>query len=357
MFDDYNTLQELPKCLPLFQGLQSQFATRLDQVMLHYQGSIILSIRLNFLLGHEHSDVIDRMISKGIAKGVKRIELLFSYQTTNDPPSPYYLDQIEPYTFPFAFFSETDSLLYLHLEKCHLVAPTTDFSDFTLDTCKFKSDLKIISPTLFHFNILNCGVKLLERRNIDIIASNLSSLEYFCNGRVVHKINIKEAHMLSKFSFRGSIISKRVGLSGLKHLTTIVLDGLSECLRLTVLPLLFSEYLQLEDVTFKNCSITWELEIISPKLRHLNIIDCAFEGKRTPDIIIDALNLSSFEYSGHTKAFYVKAPKLLNVFWSAAKRDKNPYLFGPIATLNQIENLALILNHSQVNQSKPVFVI
>ncbi|RHN73001.1 putative leucine-rich repeat domain, L domain-containing protein [Medicago truncatula] len=330
MFDDYNTLQELPKCLPLFQGLQSQFATRLDQVMLHYQGSIILSIRLNFLLGHEHSDVIDRMISKGIAKGVKRIELLFSYQTTNDPPSPYYLDQIEPYTFPFAFFSETDSLLYLHLEKCHLVAPTTDFS----------------------------GLKNLRTLvNIDIIASNLSSLEYFCNGRVVHKINIKEAHMLSKFSFRGSIISKRVGLSGLKHLTTIVLDGLSECLRLTVLPLLFSEYLQLEDVTFKNCSITWELEIISPKLRHLNIIDCAFEGKRTPDIIIDALNLSSFEYSGHTKAFYVKAPKLLNVFWSAAKRDKNPYLFGPIATLNQIENLALILNHSQVNQSKPVFVI
>jgi hypothetical protein len=37
---DYNTIQDLPNRLPHFQRFyfQSQFATRLDQFMLHYKG-------------------------------------------------------------------------------------------------------------------------------------------------------------------------------------------------------------------------------------------------------------------------------------------------------------------------------
>lgn len=56
MFDNHNNT--------IGKGLQSQFATRLDQFMLHYQGSIIRSIRINFPLGDQHSDVIDRLISR-----------------------------------------------------------------------------------------------------------------------------------------------------------------------------------------------------------------------------------------------------------------------------------------------------
>jgi hypothetical protein len=83
------------------------------------------------------------------------------------------------------------------------------------------------------------------------------------------------------------------------------------------------------------------------------MIDCGYMDILPSFIHIDAPNLSSFEYVGHTtKIFFVKAPRLLKVFWNAAKRDKNPYPFGPIARLHHIENLAMIINASQVSQSK-----
>jgi hypothetical protein len=414
MFElDCNTIQEYQKNLPLFKGFQSEFATRLNQFMLHYQGAMIRSIRVNFPLGTKHNDVINRMISKGIAKGAERIELLFSYETI-DPIR--YLDQIEPYKFSFTLLSHTDCLTYLHLQNCHLVAPMdlshTDcltylhlqnchlvapmdlsgfknlrtlvlqlvdvkqdmlhgiFSncihlvDFTLDQCDFKSDLIIISSTLFHLNIVNCGYQIGGVRSIDIIASNLSSIEYSFNARYpLHKMNI-EAHMLSKFSYRGSRIYSyggvqfqqyyAFGFSGLKNVTTIVFDGIGDCLQRFVIPLLFSECLQLEDVTFQYCKQMYDMNIISPKLRHLKIIDC--ENAYSHRINIDALNLSSFEYSGHAMTnIYVNAPSLLKVFWNGAKREKNLSPFGTIARLLQIENLTMMISTSQVNHSKNIF--
>jgi hypothetical protein len=248
MFDD-STLKKLPKNLIGFLWLEDRFATRLDQFMLHYQGTMIHSIRVNFPLGAEHSDVIGRLISKGIAKGVKHIELLFS-PGVNAPRE--YLNETKPYTFPFTLLSKTDSLTYLSLEKCLLVAPM-DFSgfkklrtlvlrqvyvkqdliqglfsnciyllDFTLDACGFFSYLKIISPTLFHLNIVNCHGRV-GQRNIGIIASNLISFQYSSNGTHVHQMNIN-ANMLSQFNYRAREISKPVGFSGLKNVTTIVLD-------------------------------------------------------------------------------------------------------------------------------------
>jgi hypothetical protein len=73
MFD-----QVLPKnlTLPLSYVFQSEFAARLDQFMLHYQGKTIHSIRVSFPLDDEHSDVIDRLITKGMTKGVKQAFLL-----------------------------------------------------------------------------------------------------------------------------------------------------------------------------------------------------------------------------------------------------------------------------------------
>jgi len=291
MFElDYNTIQEYQRSLPLFKGFQSEFATRLDRFMLHYQGAMIRSIRVNFPLGTKHNDVINRMISKGIAKGAERIELLFSYETIDPIPT---LDQIEPHKFSFTLLSHTDCLTYLHLQNCHLVAPK-DLSglknlrtlvlqlvdvhqnllqglfsncihlvNFTLDQCDFKSDLKIISSTLFHLNIVNCGDQVGWARNIDVIASNLSSIEYSFNSDYPLHIMKIEADMLSKFSYRGNQIYRygsvenreyyAFGFSGLKNVTTIVFDGLRDCPQRFVMPLLFFECLQLEDVTFKNC--------------------------------------------------------------------------------------------------------
>jgi hypothetical protein len=268
---DYNTIQDLPKSIasfPLFQSFhfQSEFATRLDQFMLHYQGAVIHSIRLDFPLGgDDHTDVIDRLISKAIAKGVRRIELLF----------PIELEHLDEYrvtakTFPYklslTLLSGTDSLTYLHLYNCWLATEPADFS-------------------------------------------------------------------------------------GLKNLTTIVVDGLVESYTTHMLSRLFSECLQLEDATFKNCKLLWLIKITGPKLRHLNIINCGVGFSTPKRIDIDALNLSSFEYSSRTTRYIsVMAPRLLNVFWNAAVREKNLYPFSTIAKLTHIENLAMIISPSQVSQ-------
>jgi hypothetical protein len=350
MFDD-NKVQELPKSFPLLQGFQSEFVTRLNQFMLHYQGDMIDSIRVKCPLSYEHNDVIERLISKGIAKGAKRIELLFSYETNDD----FVASELIPFKFSFDMLSGTDSLTYLHLQNCFLVKPL-DFSglknlrtlvlqlvdvcqnlleglfsnciylvDFTLDSCKFMSNLKLISSTLFRLNIVN-----YQR----------------------HKMNI-EADMLSKISFRGGQIIKPAWFSGLKKMTTIVFDGVFLFHHPTnIVSVLFSECVQLEDVTFKNCIGINFMYIVSPKLRHLKIIECSDYQR----IDINALNLAFFEYSGNTgRNISVMAPMLSRVFWDAAKREKNPDPFGPITTLQHIENLAIIISTSQVSHSKTMF--
>ncbi|WJX79966.1 hypothetical protein P8452_63028 [Trifolium repens] len=112
---DYNTIQDLPQqnllLFPIIQRLhfQSEFATRLDQFMLHYRGPVICSIRIDFPLGDDHTYVIDRLISKGIAKGVKRIELLFSFET-EEVNEFKLIFPLLPYKFSLALLSDTDSL-------------------------------------------------------------------------------------------------------------------------------------------------------------------------------------------------------------------------------------------------------
>ena len=230
--------------------------------------------------------------------------------------------------------------------------------DFTLDDCQFTSSVIINSPTLLCLNIVNYEVYI--EKFITIIASNLSSFEYSCNdgyGFLVHPINTK-AHMLSKFSFRGSGFFEPVGFSGLKNVTTIVLDGLIENLSMYILPYLFFECLQLEDVTFKNCLHIGSIEITSPKLRHLKIIDCGcgWADDSPSEIAIDALNLSSFEYSAQsTRIISFTAPKLSKVFWSTALRKDALHLFNPIAIFPHIENLSMLINPLMVSHSNPMF--
>ncbi|XP_058742433.1 putative F-box/LRR-repeat protein At3g44810 [Vicia villosa] len=374
---DYNPLQNLPQYLPLRDD-QSRFATGLDQLMLHYHGAMINSVRVKFPLGDQHRNVIDRLISQGVTKGVKRIELLFSHET-NDIG---FLVEIEPYRFSFTLLSNnTDSLMYLHLENCFLVAPRgfsglknlrtlvlhfivvekkllqgllsncVSLEDFTLDDCEFNSRLKIVSPTLSHLKIVNCRGNF--EGEIYIVASNLSSLNYSCNGYRVHPIDF-QTQMLSEFSYRCRQIIEFISLDRLKNVTKIVLDGIDECLQSFVIPYLFKGSLQLEDVTFKSCSIKKSMEITSTKLHHLKIIHCCFGDFNPYKISIDALNLSTFEFIGLTGSkFSVVAPKLLKVFWSAAIRYRNQ--FGPIPKLHQIENLAILVNYSQIAKLTNVF--
>ncbi|WJX78872.1 hypothetical protein P8452_62054 [Trifolium repens] len=376
---DHN--QELPKSIPLLKGFQSEFATRLDQFMLNYEGDMINSIRVKFPLTYEHSDIIERLIYKGIDKGVKSIELLFSYETNDD--TPRFASELLPCHFSFDILSYTDSLTYLHLQNCYL-KPSMEFSglknvrtlvlqrvdlcqnrleglfsdcihlvDFILDGYKFWSNLEIISSTLLRLNILNCLI--ITQWKIDINASNLSSIKYSCFGDFfVHRMNI-EAPILSKFSFRGCKIYKPVGFSGLKNVTTIVIDGHRQILQPTnIVSLLFSKCLQLEDVTFKNCMCIYDMNIVSSKLRHLKIIGCGFNRR----IDINALNLASFEYRGDTgRNIFVTAPRLLRVLWNAGETKINSHAFDPIIRLQHIENLAMIISTSQVAKVTEVLVL
>ncbi|KEH24221.1 putative FBD domain, leucine-rich repeat domain, L domain-containing protein [Medicago truncatula] len=164
--------------------------------------------------------------------------------------------------------------------------------------------------------------------------------------------------MLSKFSFRGTLFSKSVRLSGLKNVTTIVFDGLLiENLSTHILPHLFSECLQLEDVTFTNCLLISSIKITSRKLRHLNMIGCGWANDSPSELAIDALNLSSFEYSAYTtRIISFTAPRLLKVFWNTALRKTTPDLFDPIARLPHIENLAVNISTSQIKELTKVLV-
>ncbi|XP_058740243.1 uncharacterized protein LOC131612465 [Vicia villosa] len=370
---DYNTIPELPKTLSHFQQLQSQFAASLDNFMQKYPGDMVRSIRVNFPLGVDHTYAIDGLIHKGLFKGANRIELLFAYKTDF---------KIEPYKFLFPFLSDTNFVTYLHLQNCHIAEPM-EFSllknlttlvlhlvpvkqnmlqdlcvnciyleNLTLNECKFLSDLRITSPTLLHLYI-NCGLIIWKKSNIDITASNLSSIEYSSGCvSVLHTVNIK-SHMLSKFSYRCAKISNLIDFSGLKNMTTFVLDGLRQCLQSDVIVHLFSKCLQLEDVTFKKCRFTCDLKIMSAKLLHLSLIDCLYKNHGSHKIDIDALNLSSFEYRGHTvmsPLISVAAPKLLKVFWDAGLNKRNVYNFATIVRLHQIENLTMSMSLSQIRK-------
>ncbi|CAI8618987.1 unnamed protein product [Vicia faba] len=369
---DFNTIPDLPITLPLFQRFQCQFATRFDYFMQKYPGVIIRSIRVNFPLGADHTYAIDRLIRKGLLKGANRIELLFANETHF---------QINQFRFVFPFLFGSNSLTYLHLQNCCIEA-TMDFSglknlrtlvlhqvpvkqnilqdlclncihleNFTLNECTFISDLRITSSMLLHLNI-NCG-RIITNRNIDIIAPKLLSVEYssdcFYHLRIV---NIK-AHMLSKFSYRSINIFNIVDFSGLKNVTTIVFDGIRECLQCHVISHLFSKCLQLEDVTFKECNIKCDMKIIGAKLCRLRIIDCPYKNHCSYKIDIDALNLSSFEYMGHTfmrPIISLKAPKLSKVFWDVGPRMEDIYNFDTIARLHLLQDLTMNMGRPQISE-------
>ncbi|KAI5404155.1 hypothetical protein KIW84_051338 [Lathyrus oleraceus] len=220
---DYNPITDLPIAFPLFQQLQSQFAASLDNFMQKYPGDMISSIRVNFPLCVDHTYALDGLVHKGVLKGANRIELLLPYTYKTDKSDL----KIRPYLFPS--LSGPNSLTYLRLRNCHIA--TMEFSwlknlrtlvlthvplkqnslpdmcfncirleNFTLNQCRFLSDIKITSPTLLHLKIY-CGGRFWTN-NLDIIASNLLSLEYSSKfyTHIYHKVNINSP-MLSKLTY------------------------------------------------------------------------------------------------------------------------------------------------------------
>ncbi|XP_058728969.1 uncharacterized protein LOC131601214 isoform X2 [Vicia villosa] len=214
-FDFHNTFHcnTLPKHFPTLQS-QSQFTAALDQSISNYQHPTIDSIRVQFPLGDQHSDVIDRLISLGIAKGVKHIQLLFSDDDDDD-----FIDKIERYRFSFTLLSLSTTLTYLHLQNCHLLEPmefcglknlTTlvlqitrvdqvfiqglfsnclHLLDLTLHKCVLYSPItiggpnfKIGSSKLRHLKIIDCRYGSVSPSKISIVANNLSSFEYSGHG-------------------------------------------------------------------------------------------------------------------------------------------------------------------------------
>ncbi|CAK8543500.1 unnamed protein product [Lathyrus sativus] len=362
---DYNRIPKLPKTLPHFQQIQSQFATSLDNFMQKYSGDTISSIRVKFPLGADHTYAIDGLIHKAVLKGANRIELLFAYETHL---------KIEPYKFLFPFLPGRNSLTYLHLQNCHIAA-TMEFSglenlrtlvctlvpveqnmlqnlcfncirleNFTLNECEFLSDLEITSPTLLHLNIdcSSTSATRTESRNINITASNLLSIEYTSKDIYFsHRLHILSINspMLSKLTYTCAKLFN-LESSRLTNVTTIVLYGLFLDYDIAHL---FSKCLQLEDVTINLCRFTRDLKIISAKLRRLRIIHCHRVTFRSCKIDIHALNLSSFEYRDFKKMrsmISIEAPKLLKVFWDAGFNMINIYNFATIARLPHPENLA-----------------
>ncbi|WJX78873.1 hypothetical protein P8452_62055 [Trifolium repens] len=173
---------------------------------------MIDSIRVKFPLSDdEHSDdVIERLISKGIAKGAKRIELLFAYDTC-------FVSNLKPFTFSFDMLLGTDSLTYLHLQNCCLVKPL-DFSglknvrtlvlqlvrvkqnrleglfsncihlvDFTLDGSRREKNPHPFGPTITLQHIQNLAMILSTSQVAKVTEflvkyRNLRQLELFIDG-------------------------------------------------------------------------------------------------------------------------------------------------------------------------------
>ncbi|XP_058752045.1 F-box/FBD/LRR-repeat protein At1g78750-like [Vicia villosa] len=346
------------------------FLVRLDQFILHYPGATIRSVKLNYPLEDDiFSDIVDNFISQVISKGAQRIELLCS---KHNSPDIHFITGKD--TYKFSFTHTNHSLNYLHLQNCRL-SPSIDFTqlkslttlvlhllnlkqhmlsgilsncvnlqDLTLKNCLYDFDVDITSPSLCHLKIVD-HIKLWRTIHwklwLDIYALNLSSFE-FSSRLASFKLNNIKAPKLSKFNCNCKTIPPYVfcGMDKLKQLVLVEVLVPKDSL-----PALFSNCLQLEELTFWGCTFESSISIISPTLHRLNIIDfdCV-----PWDLDIDALNLSSFDYRGQLTIRSIKAPQLLNLFWNTTKNEQIPHAFDIIATLHQLHNLSINLSHSNI---------
>jgi len=108
--------------LELFIRVRREFVRRVDQHVIehHRQSRRVNSLRVDFLFGSQHKDIIDQWISSAIADGAERIELLFSNKA-------YGMPHLDLYRFPHTLFSEV--INHLHLRNCRLL-PHREFSGF-----------------------------------------------------------------------------------------------------------------------------------------------------------------------------------------------------------------------------------
>ncbi|PNY00482.1 F-box/LRR-repeat protein [Trifolium pratense] len=224
-------------CVNLDLSLK-EFVKRVDQFVKNFPGTAIDSFSVNFYLGCEQSNTIDRWISFAIARGVERINLLF----LGKPYGRYCTTRDKDYKFDFALFSETNvsTIKHLRLENCLVCHPTDcDFTPFKhlrslslkrvkvdeiliesllsncrlleelcLHYCLFKSSMpKIVSSSLYHLKVLGCSkpyyinaaryTRFVDLMLVDCL--KLTSLD--CWGSDLSALNIYNTHVLRRIDF------------------------------------------------------------------------------------------------------------------------------------------------------------
>lgn len=181
--------------LELFERVRQKFIRKVDKYIMKNHHKNINSLKVNFLLGSQHKNIINKWISYAISKGANYIELIFSHKAYGMP------NLNDPYIFPHILFSKvkhlslTNCVLLPHLEfsgfrvlkslvlselvvekdllLC-LFSKCLNLEDLSFIDCIFKFEVNIISPTLLHLKLISCGIP----KRVDIVTLNLLSFEY-----------------------------------------------------------------------------------------------------------------------------------------------------------------------------------
>jgi len=137
-----------------------------------------------------------------------------------------------------------------------------------------------------------------------------------------YRFSLSENDCLKYLHLQNCLISPPMNFSRLKNLSTLVLHLV--VIEKHMLLGLFSNAINLVDLTLNNCEFDSDLNITSPTLCHLNIVDHSRHLRRAPPprhwkIDIFALKLLCFEYSSRDGTFTcnsIKAPKLSKFYWN-----------------------------------------
>ena len=221
-FVDYrDTMERLLK----LDMSRDEFVKRVDRFVNNFPGINIDSFLVNFYLDHEQSNIIDQWISFVIARGVKRINLLFLGRPYPYVPSLGFDARLAAlrnrYKFDFAIFSKSNAstLNHLCLQNCLVFYPIN---------CDFipLKDLRSLSLELVE----------LDETFIESLMSNCTRLEELCLLNCEFKSSIPKivSSSLCHLKIRGSFImcnSMEDNYYARLNLNLIFLD----CLKLTSL--------------------------------------------------------------------------------------------------------------------------
>ena len=233
---------------------RNEFVNRVDQFVKNFKGTIIDSLLVNFSLDYQQSNNIDQWISFAIARGVRRINLLF----LGKPYNLYFdVTRCNRYKFDFALFLENNAstLNHLHLENCCVRHPTN------CDFLSFKN-----------LRFLSLEETKLDETLIESLLSNCPRLEELCLFRCEFTLSMP---MIASSSLCHLKVVRCYHVSKNNYkweLKLILLD----CLKLTSLELDFLEpNLSSEDefdILYFNAPMLKSIKLSSSQEHELNLV-------------------------------------------------------------------------------------